>query len=258
MRIGVWQTEGISGDPAANVARLAAVLTQAQAQGVRLLVTPELWTTGYNAPDAIRSFAEPADGPSFAAISALARQFGIAVGWGYPERSGDTLYNSAQVVGGDGVRLGHYRKLHLWSDYERGLFAPGQLPTPPFDVGGWKVAVAICYDTEFPELIRRYALAGAELVLAPTALAAGEAVIPDLVVPVRALENGLYIAFCNRCGVEDTLAYHGGSCIADPRGTKLADAGSGDALIVATIEKAAIAAARKRAPYLQDRRTDLG
>ncbi|MBC7519880.1 MAG: carbon-nitrogen hydrolase family protein [Sandarakinorhabdus sp.] len=258
MRLGVWQTEGISGDPAANVARLAVMLTQAKAQGVHLLVTPELWTTGYNAPAAIRAFAEPADGPGFTAIAALARQFGIAIAWGYPERSGDILYNSAQVVGADGARRYHYRKLHLWSDYERGLFVPGQLPAAPFDLDGWRVAMAICYDTEFPELIRRYALAGAELVLAPTALAAGEAVIPDLVVPVRALENGLYIAFCNRCGVEDTLVYQGGSCIVGPAGMKLASAATADALIVATIEKAAIAAARQRAPYLDDRRTDLG
>lgn len=257
MKVGVWQTAGEPGGIDANLARLAGVLREAAAAGVGLLVTPELWTTGYADAAAIRAGSEPADGPGFVAIAALARKFGVAIVYGYPEQAGADRYNSAQLVGRDGVSLLNHHKLHLWGDHERRLFTPGPAPGPPVGLDGWQVAISICYDTEFPELIRRYAVEGAELVVSPTALSAGVAAIPDLIVPVRALENGIYIAFCNRCGSEGALAYHGASCIVDPGGAKLGTAGAGEALVVATLDKAAIAAARARAPFLADRRADL-
>ncbi len=251
MRIGVWQTEGLMGDPAGNIARLAAQLPAAREAGIELLLAPELWSTGYNDADAIRRLAEPADGPTFAAVARLAAQSGIAIAYGYPEQAGDTRYNSAQLVGADGASLLNYRKLHLWGDHERALFTPGPLPGPPVAWRGWNVAFSICYDTEFPELIRRHTLNGADLILAPTALA-GFAEVPDIVVPARAIENGVFIAFCNRSGSEAELDYLGRSCIIGPRGAALAQAAATEALISAEIDPAAITAARLRSPYLAE------
>lgn len=257
MRIGVWQTEGVMGDPAGNIARLAALLPRAQDAGVALLLAPELWSTGYNSADAIREFAEPADGSTRAAVAGLAAEFGIAIGYGYPELSGATRYNSAQLIGPDGAALLNYRKLHLWGDHEKALFVPGPPPGPPVRWRGWSIAFSICYDTEFPEIARRYALQGVDIILAPTALGTGAAHIPDLIVPVRAIENGVHIAFCNRSGVEAGLTYHGGSCIVGPNGLKRATADDAEALIFADIDLAANATARHHAPYLVDRRDDL-
>ncbi len=257
MRIGVWQTEGTTGDPAGNIARLAALLPNAGAAGVELLLAPELWTTGYNDAAAIRRHAEPADGPSRAAIARLAAEHRIAIAWGYPEIAGAIRYNSAQLVGSDGAALLNYRKVHLWGDHEKALFTPAPPPGPPVTYRGWGIAFSICYDTEFPELVRRQVLAGADLILAPTALAVGGNAIPDLIIPVRAIENGVHIAFCNRSGAEGDLVYHGGSRIVGPAGEVLAAAATMEALVVADIGHAATAAARTRTPYLADRRADL-
>lgn len=257
MRIGTWQTKGMIGDPAGNIARLAALLPDARATGVELLLAPELWTTGYNAADAVRRHAEPADGPTRAAVARLAAEFGIAIGWGYPELAGAIRYNSAQLVGSDGAALLNYRKVHLWGDHEKALFTPGPGPGPPARCLGWNIAFSICYDTEFPELVRRQALAGADLILAPTALAVGGKAIIDLIVPVRAMENGVHIAFCNRSGDENGLEYLGNSRVVGPAGNVLASATAAEVLVIADIDHAETAAARARTPYLADRRGDL-
>jgi predicted amidohydrolase len=258
MRVGIWQTAGEVGQPAANVAQLAALLDRT-AERPDIIVCPELWTTGYNAADAIRTWAEPADGASFAAVSSLARRTGVAIAYGYPERETGSplIYNSAQLVGTDGAPVLRYRKLQLWGEEERDLFTPGQERCAPADYLGWKVGFSICYDTEFPETFRSLAQAGAELILAPTALAAGAPQVPDLIIPVRALENHLFIAFANRCGREDGMTYHGGSCLVGPDGAKRVAASTEERLLVADIDKDAIAASIRRNPYLRDLRTDL-
>lgn len=248
---------GHHGDPATNVARLAALLPSAKASGVELLLAPELWTTGYNDPEAIRTFSEPADGPTRRAIAQLAREFSMAIAWGFPEQDGDTRYNSAQLVGPDGSSLLTYRKVHLWADYEKRLFTPGPFPGAPAEWNGWRIAFSICYDTEFPELVRRQTLAGADLLLAPTALGAGVSFIPDAMVPVRAVENCIFIAFCNRAGKEGDLTYHGGSSVLSPMGEKIAAATETEQLIVADMDLEARARAKERNPYLVDRRADL-
>jgi nitrilase len=258
MRIGIWQTAGLVGDPAGVVTGLARQL-EGLTEGLDLVVCPELWTTGYNAPAAIRRGAEPADGPTFRALSELARRTGVAIAYGYPEQpvGAHALYNAAQLIGADGAAVLNYRKLQLWGEAERALFVPGAARVPPVDYRGWKVGFAICYDTEFPETTRYLALMGAELVLAPTALATGGSQIPELIIPTRAIENHLYIAFANRCGEEDGLAYLGGSCIIGPDGAGLARADSGEALIVAELDRNRIPEAAARNPYLRDIRRDL-
>lgn len=257
MRTALWQTGSVAGDPAANVARLAALLPGLAADGVDLLLCPELWTTGYNVFDAVRDGAEAADGPTCRALSALAARHRIALAWGYAEAADGTLYNSARLIGPDGAPLANYRKLHLWGDYERALFRPGPLPAPPVALGDWRVAFSICYDTEFPEVIRLHARRGADLILAPTALGLGVAAIPDLLVPARALENGVFVAFCNRAGTENGLTYHGGSCIAAPDGRKLVSAGPDATMLTATLDRQMLTAARTRWPYLAELRGDL-
>ena len=258
MRIGVWQTEGLTGDPAGNIARLAARL-QAAADRPDLLVCPELWLTGYNDPEAIRARAEPADGAGFRALSDLARRTGVAIAHGYAEQDpGDPrTYNAARLIGADGALVLNYRKLQLWGAYERALFTPGAARTPPALHAGWKIGFSICYDTEFPETTRYLAQHGAELVLAPTALSAGSPQVPDLIVPTRALESHLFIAFANRCGAERGLVYHGGSCVVAPDGAKRAEAGAEDAWIVSDIDRGEITDAVAQSPYLQDLRQDL-
>src|SRR5262249_4240064 len=114
-------------DRRANLAALDVAAAQAVAGGAELLVTPEMYLTGYNlGAQAISEAAEGRFGESAQAVAAIAARHGIAVLYGYPERDGDgVVYNAVQLVGADGLPLANYRKTHLFGEVDRAAFAPG-------------------------------------------------------------------------------------------------------------------------------------
>lgn len=254
MRIAALQMRAVAGDPVANLARIERAAVEAAAAGAVLLIAPELAVTGYGAGEAIRELAEGADGPAVARLAAIAAEAGVSIVSGIAERDGDTVYNSAVLVDPAGRRL-VYRKSHLYGPYERGLFRPGPPAAVTADLGGLKAGLLICYDVEFPENVRRLAQAGVELVIVPTALpATGHgAFIAGKMVPVRAFENQVFVAYVNHCGADERFAYAGLSVIAAPDGTMLAQADADDeALLVADIDPAAYADSRSANTYLED------
>jgi nitrilase len=255
MRLALWQTQGFGADKGTNLAALSGAARAAAAAGATLLLTPECWLGGYNVD--VAAGAEQADGPSAVTIAALARETGVAIAYGYAERDGKEVYNSAAVIGPAGTVLGQYRKTHLFGDFERAAYAPGKSFCQPFSLGGFSLGLLICYDVEFPEAVRATALAGADLILIPTALTPEYAVVPELIVPARALENQVFVAYCNHAGAEEGLDYMGGSCIAAPNGRKLAAAGAGEALLIADLNPAMIAACAATFPYRAERRPEL-
>jgi predicted amidohydrolase len=260
MRIAVFQGPLAGGDVARNLARLEAVAADAMAEGAKLLVCPEMFLTGYNiGAEAVRRLAEPADGPAAARAAAIASEHGLALLYGYPEAGADgQVYNAALLVGPDGRRLANHRKTHLFGPDERDAFAPGEGPPTVAELGGLRLGILICYDVEFPENVRLLALEGVDLVAVPTALMEPYEFVARAMVPTRAYENQLFLAYANRCGREGDLAYHGLSCIVGPDGRDLARAGpDGEELIVAKLEPALLARSRRLNPYLADRRPGL-
>lgn len=253
MRIALWQTDGFS------LERLEAAAGAAAAAGAELLVGPEMLVSGYAVGTAaLHAAAEPADGPSAARIAAVAGAAGIAVLYGYPERGADgAVHNAAQMIGADGRRLLNQRKTHLYGPLDRAAFAPGGDDFPLAEVGGLRCGVLICYDVEFPELVRRHALAGADAVLVPTALMEPYGVVATTVVPTRAFENGLFVAYANRCGREGVLTYCGLSTVAAPDGAVLARADAAEALLIADLDPGRLTAVRAAGTHLADRRPDL-
>ncbi|MDE1173290.1 MAG: carbon-nitrogen hydrolase family protein [Parvibaculaceae bacterium] len=259
MKLALWQTRGFPGDIGGNLASLEPIAQSAAAAGAELLLLPELWLSGYNLPDLIPALAEPADGPSFSRIADIARRNNIVIAYGYAERPSpeQPVYNSVQVVGTAGAPLAHYRKTHLFESMEKSLYTPGDVFEPPFSLGEWKIALLICYDVEFPENVRTHALAGTDLILVPTALSPEFTNVPDWFVPARAVENTLFIAYCNHCGEENGLLFLGGSKLAGPDGRTIVAAGEGEALLIADIDLAARKKAAPTFPYLRDRRPEL-
>jgi predicted amidohydrolase len=256
MKIAVYQARGVSGDAANAVGRMRITLRKAAARGVDLVIFPELFVSGYNADHAIRSLAEPAGGPTAAAVAAIAAGSQVSVLYGYPEREGRRIYNSAQLIDGSGRSIANYRKTHLYGRWERRVFTPGEALVTA-RVAGLRIGILICYDVEFPEAVRALALAGAELVAVPTALVQPFDVVARTLVPARAMENQLYVAYAGLCGSEGELGYCGLSCIVGPDGRDLARAGRRPGLFCAAIDSAAIAASRRLNPYLRDRRPGL-
>jgi 5-aminopentanamidase len=259
MKLALWQTVGFAGNIGANLAALESSAQAAAAAGAALLLCPECWLCGYHIGDAVTTLAEHRDGASARRIGAIARQYQLAIAYGYAERDvGDGyIYNAVQVIGPDGAGLSHYRKTHLFGPEERALYRPGNRFEPPFDFGGFKVGLLICYDVEYPEPVRSLALMGAQLILVPTALTDEYAAVPDFIVPARSVENQVYLAYCNHAGVENGMRFLGGSCLTGMDGKALAAAGAGEALIVGEISRAAQQAAAHTYPYHADRRPEL-
>ena len=258
MKLALWQTAGFPADPASNLAALDPIARAAAAAGAKLLLCPECWLCGYNIGTAVATLAEPHDGPSAARIAAIAGRHGIAITYGYAEReaAGGPVYNSVQVLGPAGTALSHYRKTHLFGAAEHAAYQPGDRFEPPFEFGGFKVGLLICFDVEYPEAVRSLALMGAQLLLVPTALTDEFGFVSDLIVPARAAENRIHVAYCNHGGVENGMRFLGASRLVGRGGMILAAAGAGEALIMADIGPPNPSGADGY-PYLEERRPEL-
>ncbi|MFD7922207.1 carbon-nitrogen hydrolase family protein [Streptomyces sp. NPDC059740] len=257
LRTALLQSSGRPGDPAAQLAALGDAARRAADAGARLLVCPELFLTGYALDEDLHRLAEPADGPSARAVARTARETGVAIAYGYPERDGEQVYNAVQFVPADSAPATTYRKAHLYGDYERRWFTPGTDTVVQARLDGLTVGLMVCYDVEFPEFVRAHALAGTDLLLVPTAQLHPYEFVAESLVPVRAFENQMYLAYVNRTGPEGEWDFVGRSCLAGPDGTARARAGRAEELLLADVDTDLLAAGRDRNPYLADRRPEL-
>jgi predicted amidohydrolase len=256
MKIAAYQGEGVKGETSKALAIMRDATVEAASRGARLVVFPEMFLTGYNIGDAVFKLAELSDGPSAAAVGKIARETGVSLLYGYPERSGDRIFNSALLVNSAGGGIANYRKTHLYGSEENRVFQRGDSLLVA-ELDGLKVGILICYDIEFPEAVRALALAGAELIAVPTALIQPFDIVARTLVSARAFENQVYVAYAGMCGREGGLGYCGLSCIVGPDGQDLARAGTGPALLFADIDPAAISRGRQSNPYLSDRHPEL-
>ncbi|MFD8497619.1 carbon-nitrogen hydrolase family protein [Amycolatopsis sp. NPDC059657] len=230
---------------------------KAAGAGADLLICAEMITTGYNIGAAVHERAEPADGPTAERVAKIANGTGVAIAYGYPERVGEKVFNSVQLIDAQGTRIANYRKTHLFGELDKNWFTPGDEAVVQTEFGGLTVGFLICYDVEFPELVRAHALAGTELLIVPTALMSPYELVADTVVRSRAYESQLYVAYANRCDVEAELDYCGRSSVVSPTGDVLAKAGGGEELLIATVDRATLRHSRTENTHLADRRPEL-
>ncbi|WP_310567097.1 carbon-nitrogen hydrolase family protein [Hydrogenophaga sp.] len=257
LTLALWQTP-YAATTAEALQRLDAAAAQARTQGADLLITPEMALTGYAiGADRVAALAEPADGPLARAVAAIAQRHGIAIVYGYPEQNPQGKpFNAAQTIGPDGTRTAHYRKTHLFGDLDRAQFSAGEAASQVFEWNGWRLGLLICYDVEFPETVRLLALQGADAVLVPTANMVPFDEVQRLLLPARALENRLYLAYANACGQEGGLHYNGLSCAIGPDGGAQEGADGEPRLLLARLDTAALQRHRLHA-QLTGRRADL-
>jgi predicted amidohydrolase len=216
-----------------------------------------MFLTGYAIGDDIARLAEPADGDSADAVAEIAGRHGIALAYGYPERAGDAVFNSVQLISADGTRLANYRKTHLFGCFERDHFTPGERQVVQAELNGLTVGLLICYDVEFPENVRAHALAGTDLLVVPTAQMHPFQFVAESMIPVRAFENQMYVAYVNRVGREGEFEFVGLSVLAGPDGVARTRAGRAEQLVLADADPAFLTASRENNPYLADRRPGL-
>lgn len=248
MKLSIFQSAGGGLSVQERLIKLADAVEQADCD---LMICPELYVSGYNVGVTVHDVAENHSDDFMAKASILAKSTSTALVLGYPELVGGVLCNSAIFIGSDGEALANHKKLAIPPGFERDHFAAGDAMTL-VDYMGIKCAILICYDAEFPETVRQAACLGAELVIVPTALNVSWPVVADHVMPSRAFENGVWLAYANHAGTENGLDYYGHSCILTPTGSDAARAGLIEEILIARIDTDAVKAAQKRLPYLQD------
>ena len=268
-------------DSAANLAASEAGIRAAAAQGARLVLLQELHRTPYFCQvedPALCDLAEPIPGPSSDFLAALARELGVViVGSLFERRLAGVYHNTAVVLDADGTLAGRYRKMHIPDDpgyLEKFYFTPGDGPFEPIDTSVGRLGVLVCWDQWYPEAARLMALAGADLLLYPTAIGwdptdtqgeqARQREAWITIQRAHAIANGLPVLACNRVGLERQPGgpaagslFWGSSFIAGPQGELLAQAPSdAPAVLCATLDLARSEQVRRIWPFLRDRRID--
>jgi predicted amidohydrolase len=270
LSVALAQVTGEPYQPERNREATVRAAERAFAGGAGVVVLPELVIPGYVADrDRLASIAEPLEGPSVATWRQLAAEHGGYVCGGFCEREAGRLFNTAVVVGGDGVLL-HYRKLHLFSE-EKHCFAPGDKGLPVARLPLGSVGLCVCYDLRFVETLRALSLQGAELVLVPTAWVAGfderkwddNGVAPQANgVILQANLDQVFVACASQAGRRGGTDFLGSSILVGPTGKVAAGPlpGTVDDLAIATIDLGDVARAQRRSELITpraDRRTDV-
>ena len=268
------------GSVEANLAVIEQRVAEAAAQGAKLLLLQELHNGAYFCQhENVCEFdnAEAIPGPSTERLGRLAKQHGVViVGSLFERRAAGLYHNTAVVLETDGRLVGKYRKMHIPDDpgfHEKFYFTPGDLGFHPIDTSVGRLGVLVCWDQWYPEAARLMALAGAELLLYPTAIGWD----PDdgqaekdrqrnawiLSHRGHAVANGLPVLSCNRIGHEASpldasgIQFWGSSHVLGPQGEYLAEASTDSAqVLIADIDLGRSEHVRRIWPFLRDRRID--
>jgi predicted amidohydrolase len=252
-------------DHARNLTRTGDLVAEAAAKGAQLVVLPEV--VAWRGPREEESaHTEPIPGPTSEAMASLACLHRIVLcagSWLEHGADGGRSFNTTCVFGRDGRLLARYRKIHLFdveipgqvTVKESATRAAGLEPT----VVGTELGIlglSICYDLRFPELYRRLARAGAELLVVPSAFTAPTGAAHwDVLVRARAIENQCYVLAANQSGRSPHgFSDYGNSIIVDPWGTVLARAGDGEGVVVAEIDRERLRRVRRELPSLANAR----
>ncbi|MEJ2912555.1 carbon-nitrogen hydrolase [Pseudoalteromonas sp. C12FD-1] len=264
-----------------NMAKSIAGIRDAAKQGAQLVVLQELHRSLYfcQTEDVdVFDLAETIPGPSSNTLGELAKELGIVIVASLFEKRATGLYhNTAVVLEKDGTIAGKYRKMHIPDDpgfYEKFYFTPGDLGFEPIQTSVGKLGVLVCWDQWFPEAARLMAMAGAEILIYPTAIGwdprddnAEQTRQKDAWVisqRAHAVANGVPVISCNRVGHENDpsgqskgIQFWGNSFIAGPQGEMLSEANNSDEqILVVELDQKASENVRRIWPYLRDRRID--
>ncbi|MBZ5876752.1 carbon-nitrogen hydrolase [Chromohalobacter israelensis] len=271
-------------DKARSLAESEAGIRALAAQGATLVLLQELHATHYfcqTEDDTLFDLAEPLDGPSAQRLAALAAELDIVlVGSLFERRAAGLYHNTAVVFDRQQGRVGYYRKMHIPDDpgfYEKFYFTPGDAEADagfePIDTSVGRLGLLVCWDQWYPEAARLMALAGADLLLYPTAIGWTPTDAPEekqrqkdawtLIQRSHGVANGLPVLVANRVGHEPDpsgaspgIDFWGGSFVCGPQGELLAQAGDAPAHLLVDVDLSRSEQVRRAWPYLRDRRID--
>ena len=241
------------GDVDANLAYVREALVRVAAQGANLALLPEMWSSGFSYKN-LNELALRTQGIVDELLELSARLKLVIIG-SMPEPNGDKVFNAVYVID-NGSLAGVYRKMHLFSllGEERAFSGGDSWLLAETSIG--KVGVIICYDLRFPELSRRLAVEGAQVICVPAQWPKPRQEHWRTLLRARAMENQLFIVACNACGIIGKLDFFGMSMIIDVKGEVLVEAGEGEGEIVASLDMQAMTDWRAQIPCFNDRKPE--
>ncbi len=244
----------ILGDIDINLKTATTALREVAKQGAHLVVLPEMWSTGYDYRH-LRQLAERTPAVVLE-LQRLSLDLGLVIVGSLPHLVGDSLYNTSFVVD-NGKEVGQYRKLHLFSNMgeDRFLAAGNNCVVVPTSIG--RLGLAICYDLRFPELFRKMALEGAEIICIPAEWPKPRQEHWRTLLRARAIENQLFIAAANCCGIQGKMDFFGMSMLISAWGEVLDEGGEVDTQLLATFSQEEMIKYRKQIPCFKDRRPEV-
>lgn len=259
LTVSLAQIEVETADPQANLKKTSHYCKEAKEQGANLIVFPEMWTVGFNW-NYNRDHASD-HAATLESVKTIASEHGIWIHGSLPAVvANGQIANRSVLISPDGQLVSHYDKTHLFSFVgEEKHMASGMATTlikSPFAACG----LAICYDLRFPELFRKYAVGGAEIIFLPSAFPEPRLAHWRTLVRARAIENQLFMIACNQVGtvmLEKEVTFFGSSCIIDPWGETIIEGGSDEQLLTAEIDLAKVDEIRNLMHVLDDRRPEL-
>ena len=259
MRITCVQMNMGENRPEENFLRAEALLRAAwESERPDVLVLPETWNTGF-APSRVNPACGDENGErTTERMSALARELNVNIVAGsVTVRREGKLYNTALVFDRTGERIASYDKTHLFSPMREDRVYEKGNALCRFTLDNMTCGLIICYDLRFPELTRRLALPGLDLLFVVSQWPKARAMHLSVLSRARAIENQLFLALCNSCGTAGKTQYGGGSAIIDPFGNVLAGAGEEETVISAEADPSVLADIRSSIPVFADRRPEL-
>jgi len=242
------------GDINANLDKATGALQRVADRGAQLAVLPEMWSCGYD----YRNLADLAKQTPrvLETIQEKCRTLDLVSIGSLPELEHGTIYNTAYLID-RGELLGKYRKLHLFSTMSEDRFLGAGNASLVADTSVGRLGIAICYDLRFPELFRKLALAGAEIICIPAEWPKPRQEHWRTLLRARAIENQLFIVAANCCRIQGKLDFFGMSQLISPLGNILAEADEEDTELVATFDFAEMETYRQQINILADRRDDI-
>lgn len=253
LTLSVVQMNVRDGDPRKNWVVMQEFTQEAARRGSQLVVFPELWDNGY-ALERSREIASPLSSGLFAQVAALAKSLNLHIMGSMLEKRGVGVYNTCAFFSPRLGVMGAYRKVHLFEPLHEPEFLSAGETTVSADTPWGITGAAICYDLRFPELLRRYAIDRAKLVVIPAEWPAARIAHWRALLIARAIENQYFVVGCNRVGEYNGTTYGGHSMIVDPWGDVVIEAGDTETVLTVQIDTEKADEVRARMPVMNDRK----
>ncbi|MET3696488.1 predicted amidohydrolase [Bacillus oleivorans] len=257
MKIGCIQMDIAYGKPEINFSKVEQWVRKGAEDGHEVLLLPELWNTGYDLTR-LDEIADKEAQKSIEFLKGLAKNSNIhLVAGSVANQTEEGVKNTLLVINKDGELVKLYSKLHLFKLMDEHLHLTAGTEDGHFQLEGLPGAAFICYDIRFPEWIRKHVVEGAQVLFV-----VAEWPLPRIqhwknLLIARAIENQAYVIACNRVGADPANTFGGHSLIINPWGEILAEGGTEEEIVSATVDFSAIADIRKRIPIFEDRRPDF-